>query len=162
MGWCCCMQPCLYWQLKWYWIFKWSVEKKYIFIHPSNQEAPCGPLPFNLMLWLSNSACFSVVLFRCAFKGTCPHLCLKIVTCVVSVLSSKESLRWVIVTCVNMALPVVLFGHSFPQSSILYCLIVCLAVVMRALFCCVHLSPFFARVSALFIFPWMFILLPAK
>ena len=98
------------------------------------------------------------ILFRCAFRGTCPHLSLKMVTCSSLLRRCILSLGFGVVMWINrsMDLPVVLFAHSFLQFSVLYCLI-CLAVVMEAvLFCCVHLVPCLARVSALS-FPCMFV-----
>ena len=72
------------------------------------------------------------ILFRCAFRGTCWHLRRKMVTCSSLLRRLILSLGLGVVICVNMDLPVPLFAHSFLQSSVLYCLIVCLAVFIVA------------------------------
>ena len=97
------------------------------------------------------------ILFRCAFRGTCWHLRRKMVTCSSLFKRFKLSFGLGVVICSNMDLPVILFAHSFLQSSVLYCLIVCLAVfIVAVLFNWGHLAPCFASVSALS-FPWMFV-----
>ena len=97
------------------------------------------------------------ILFRCAFRGTCWHLRRKMVTCSSLLRRFILSLGLGVVICAKKDLPVVLFAHSFLQSSDLYCLIVCLAVFMVAvLFNWGHLAPCLASLSALS-FPWMFV-----
>ena len=84
------------------------------------------------------------ILFRCAFRGTCWHLRRKMVTCSSLLRRLILSLGLGVVICVNMDLPVALFAHSFLQSSVLYCLIVCLAVfIVAVLFNRGHLASCF-------------------
>ena len=73
--------------------------------------------------------------------------------------SLSKSAMWYFVfavaICINMYRPVSFFAHSFLPTSF-FCLIVCFAVFMDAvLFCCGHLVPCFASLSAC-LFPGMF------
>ena len=97
------------------------------------------------------------ILLRCELRGTCCDLNRKMVTCSSLLRVLMWSFGFGVAICINMDRPVSFSAHSFLQSSFLFCLMICFAVFMDAvLFCCGHLAPCFASLSACS-FPGMFV-----
>ena len=97
------------------------------------------------------------ILLRCEFRGACCDLRRNMVTCSSLLREFMLSFGFGIVIWSKIDLPLTLLAHSFLQSSFLFCLIICFAVFSDAvLFCCGHLAPCFASLSACS-FPGMFV-----